>query len=99
MHLVYHHLSPSIVPALRDVSHLPIFVDPSHATGFRDRVPPMAAAAVAAGADGVMLEVHPSPEASLSDGRQSLLPAQLAELVVRLRDIASVASPRTETVR
>jgi 3-deoxy-7-phosphoheptulonate synthase len=92
-------LDLSIVPALRDVSHLPIFVDPSHATGFRDRVPPMAAAAVAAGADGVMLEVHPSPEASLSDGRQSLLPAQLAELVVRLRDIASVASPRTETVR
>jgi 3-deoxy-7-phosphoheptulonate synthase len=92
-------LDLSIVPALRDATHLPVFVDPSHATGFRDRVPAMAAAAVAAGAHGVMLEVHPAPVDALSDGRQALLPAQLADLVVRLRDIAAIASTRPETVR
>jgi 3-deoxy-7-phosphoheptulonate synthase len=92
-------LDLSIVPALKEATHLPVFVDPSHATGFRDRVPPMAAAAVAAGADGVMVEVHPTPESSLSDGRQALLPAQLADLVARLRDIAAIAVRRTEAVR
>jgi len=92
-------LDLSIVPALREATHLPVFVDPSHATGYRDRVAPMAAAAVAAGADGVMLEVHPAPESSLSDGRQALLPAQLADLVARLRDIAAIARHRTEAVR
>jgi 3-deoxy-7-phosphoheptulonate synthase len=92
-------LDLSIVPALKEATHLPVFVDPSHATGFRDRVPPMAAAAVAAGADGVMVEVHPAPESSLSDGRQALLPAQLADLVARLRDIAAIARHRTEAVR
>ena len=92
-------LDLSIVPAIRDASHLPVFVDPSHATGFRDRVPAMAAAAIAAGADGVMLEVHPAPEEALSDGRQALLPAQLADLVGRLRDIAAIARARPEIVR
>jgi 3-deoxy-7-phosphoheptulonate synthase len=92
-------LDLSIVPALKEATHLPVFVDPSHATGYRDRVPPMAAAAVAAGADGVMVEVHPAPEASLSDGRQALLPAQLTDLVARLRDIAAIAARRTEAVR
>jgi 3-deoxy-7-phosphoheptulonate synthase len=92
-------LDLSIVPALRDASHLPVFVDPSHATGLRDRVAPMARAAVAAGADGVMLEVHTAPEHALSDGRQALLPAALGELIAQLRELAAVVSRRTEAVR
>jgi 3-deoxy-7-phosphoheptulonate synthase len=63
-------LDLSIIPAAREVTHLPVIVDPSHATGHRTYVPAMARAAVAAGADGVMLEVHLSPEAALSDGRR-----------------------------
>jgi 3-deoxy-7-phosphoheptulonate synthase len=92
-------LDLSIVPALRDASHLPVFVDPSHATGLRDRVAPMARAAVAAGADGVMLEVHTAPEHALSDGRQALLPAAFRELIVQLRELAVIVARRTEAVR
>jgi 3-deoxy-7-phosphoheptulonate synthase len=92
-------LDLSIVPAAKDATHLPIFVDPSHATGHRDRVPSMARAAVAAGAAGVMLEVHPSPERALSDGRQALLPAQAAELIAQLRDIAAIVTRKPEAVR
>lgn len=92
-------LDLSVIPALRDVSHLPVIVDPSHATGLRGRVPSMARAAAAAGADGVLLEVHPSPERALSDGRQSLGPDRVGELVAELRAIASVVSRRAEAVR
>src|SRR5262249_54417170 len=92
-------LDLSIVPAVREASHLPVFVDPSHATGLRDRVAPMARAAVAAGADGVMLEVHTSPEHALSDGRQALLPGALRELVAQLRQLAAVVARSTEAVR
>jgi 3-deoxy-7-phosphoheptulonate synthase len=92
-------LDLSILPAAREVTHLPIFVDPSHATGHRDRVAPMACAAVAAGADGVMFEVHPHPEDALSDGRQALLPREGAELIAQLRDIAAIVSRKPETVR
>ena len=81
-------LDLSIIPAIRELSHLPIIVDPSHATGDRRYVPPMAQAAIAAGADGVMIEVHATPECALSDGAQSLYPAQFAELVPRLRAVA-----------
>jgi 3-deoxy-7-phosphoheptulonate synthase len=82
-------LDLSAVPALRERTHLPVIVDPSHATGRRSLVGPMALAAVAAGADGVMLEVHPDPDRALSDGEQSLPAAELAGLAARLRAVAA----------
>ena len=87
-------LDLSIVPALRHVSHLPILVDPSHGTGRRDSVLPMARAAIAAGADGVMVEVHNHPESALSDGPQSLYPAQFATMMTELEKIAPVVGRR-----
>ncbi len=83
-------LDLSIVPALRHVSHLPILVDPSHGTGRRDSVLPMARAAIAAGADGVMIEVHNHPESALSDGPQSVYPEQFATMMGELEQIAPV---------
>ncbi len=71
-------LDLSIVPAVQRLSHLPILVDPSHGTGKRDKVLPMARAAVAVGADGIMVEVHHQPEKALSDGPQSIYPDQFA---------------------
>jgi len=76
------------IPVVQKLSHLPIVADPSHGTGLRDKVTPMARAAVAAGADGILVEVHPTPEKALSDGAQSLHPAQFTELVRQLRLIA-----------
>ncbi|HEX6965821.1 MAG TPA: 3-deoxy-7-phosphoheptulonate synthase [Gemmatimonadaceae bacterium] len=76
------------IPLVHQLSHLPIVADPSHGTGIRDKVLPMARAAVAAGADGILVEVHPCPERALSDGAQSLYPAQFAQLVSELRPIA-----------
>lgn len=76
------------IAVLKDLTHLPIVADPSHATGRRDKVPPMAQAAVAAGADGLLIEVHHDPENALCDGAQSLLPRQFEELMERLRLIA-----------
>ena len=72
----------------RQLSHLPILVDPSHGTGRRDKVIPMARAAVAAGADGLLIEVHSDPDHALSDGAQSLFPAQFDRLMAELRIIA-----------
>ena len=66
----------SAIPVVKKLSHLPIVADPSHGTGRRDKVPPMARAAVAAGADGLLVEVHPDPDHALSDGAQSLRPEQ-----------------------
>ena len=83
-------LDLSIIPAVRRVSHLPILVDPSHGTGKRDSVLPMARAAVAAGADGILVEVHDHPEKALSDGPQSIYPAQFACMMDELQQIASV---------
>src|SRR5580698_4486053 len=83
-------LDLSIVPALQHVSHLPILVDPSHGTGRRDSVLPMARAAIAAGADGLIVEVHNHPEAALSDGPQSLYPAQFATMMSEVEKIAPV---------
>jgi 3-deoxy-7-phosphoheptulonate synthase len=83
-------LDLSIIPALRHVSHLPILVDPSHGTGRRDSVLPMARAAIAAGADGVMVEVHNHPENALSDGPQSIFPAQFASMMDEIERIAPV---------
>jgi len=73
---------------VKKLSHLPIIADPSHATGRRDKVAPMARAAVAAGADGLLIEVHPDPDRALSDGAQSLQPEQFDELMRQLRLIA-----------
>ena len=70
---------------VKKLSHLPIVADPSHGTGRRDKVPPMARAAVAAGADGLLMEVHPDPDHALSDGAQSLGPGQFEELMAQLR--------------
>jgi 3-deoxy-7-phosphoheptulonate synthase len=92
-------LDLSIVPAVHEASHLPIVVDPSHATGRRDRVPPMARAALAAGADGLLLEVHPTPERSRSDGPQALLPAQFAALVQELRALSATLDRGREVAR
>lgn len=78
----------SAFPIVKKLSHLPIIGDPSHAIGIRDKVPPLARAAVAAGADGVIVEVHHNPAEALSDGPQALFPEQFAELVGQLRQIA-----------
>ncbi len=78
----------SAIPVVKKLSHLPIVADPSHGTGRRDKVAPMARAAVAAGADGLLVEVHPDPDRALSDGAQSLRPEQFQELMRQLRMIA-----------
>jgi 3-deoxy-7-phosphoheptulonate synthase len=83
-------LDLSIIPAVRRLSHLPILVDPSHATGKRDSILPMARAAVASGADGILVEVHNHPEKALSDGPQSLYPDQFARMMDELEQIAPV---------
>jgi 3-deoxy-7-phosphoheptulonate synthase len=83
-------LDLSIIPAVRRLSHLPILVDPSHATGKRDSILPMARAAVASGADGILVEVHNHPEKALSDGPQSLYPEQFARMMDELEQIAPV---------
>jgi 3-deoxy-7-phosphoheptulonate synthase len=78
----------SAIPVVKKLSHLPMVADPSHGTGRRDKVVPMARAAVAAGADGLLVEVHPDPDHALSDGAQSLWPEQFGELMGQLRIIA-----------
>ncbi|MBM4019579.1 MAG: 3-deoxy-7-phosphoheptulonate synthase [Planctomycetes bacterium] len=87
-HSTRYTLDLSAVPNIQGVSHLPVFVDPSHATGRRELVAPMALAAVAAGAQGVMVEVHPHPEKALSDGPQQLAPDAFAVMMKELAPIA-----------
>jgi 3-deoxy-7-phosphoheptulonate synthase len=92
------------IPIVQQLSHLPIVADPSHGTGIRDLVLPMARAAVAAGANGILVEVHPNPERALSDGAQSLYPEQFAQLVGELHAIAAaigrtIASPPRTVAR
>jgi len=82
-------LDVSAVPVIHQSSHLPVVIDPSHGTGVRSLVTPMALAGVAAGADGVMVEVHPRPEEALSDGAQSLRPPELTELMEQIRKVAN----------
>jgi 3-deoxy-7-phosphoheptulonate synthase len=77
------------IPIVQQLSHLPIVADPSHGTGRRDKVLPMARAAIAAGADGIIIEVHPQPEKAMSDGAQTLTPTQFTETMRQLRLIAS----------
>lgn len=74
-------LDLACIPLLQELTHLPIIVDPSHATGRRELVSPMSRAAIAAGADGLILEVHPDPNAALCDGKQSITPEQLQVIV------------------
>ncbi|HKK28727.1 MAG TPA: 3-deoxy-7-phosphoheptulonate synthase [Gemmatimonadota bacterium] len=105
-----HHarnlLDLTAIASVQELSHLPIIADPAHGTGHRDKVVPMARAAVAAGADGVMVEVHPEPASALSDGAQSLTPDQYDEMVVEVtaiaraigRGIARATEVRTESV-
>ena len=83
-------LDLSVIPAVQQLSHLPIIADPSHGTGKRDKVLPMARAAVAAGAAGIMVEVHPDPDRALSDGYQSLYPEQFNELARECRAISEL---------
>ena len=95
-------LDLSVVPAVHRLSHLPILVDPSHGTGRRDKVIPLSRAAVAVGADGLIVEVHPDPDRALSDGMQSIYPEQFDELMSEVRQIAPVVertlAPALETV-
>ena len=87
-------LDIAAIPVIKKLSHLPIIADPSHGTGRRDKVSPMARAAVAAGADGLLIEVHHDPEHALSDGAQSLYPDQFAQLMAELRIIAPAVGRR-----
>ncbi len=82
------------IPVVQSLSHLPIVADPSHGTGRRDKVLPMSRAAVAAGADGIIIEVHPQPEKAMSDGAQSQTPEQFASTVEQLRKIADAVGRR-----
>src|SRR6202007_99166 len=87
-------LDIAAIPVIKQLSHLPVVADPSHGTGRRDKVAAMARAAVAAGADGLLIEVHPDPERALSDGAQSLYPDQFAQLMEELRIIAPAVGRR-----
>ncbi|MBI3003413.1 MAG: 3-deoxy-7-phosphoheptulonate synthase [candidate division NC10 bacterium] len=87
-------LDLSAVPALKSLTHLPVLVDPSHGTGKWDLVPPMALAAVAAGADGIMVEVHPHPAEALSDGPQALVPKRFERLMADLAAVAQAVGRR-----
>ncbi|MCX5782363.1 MAG: 3-deoxy-7-phosphoheptulonate synthase [Elusimicrobia bacterium] len=81
-------LDLNAVPVIKKFSHLPVIVDPSHGIGIREHVPVMAKASIAAGADGLIIEVHPKPEEALSDGPQSLLPAQFSQLMKELKPLS-----------
>jgi 3-deoxy-7-phosphoheptulonate synthase len=94
--LVRNTFDLSAIPVVHKLSHLPIVADPSHGTGVREFVPPMARAAVACGADGLIIEVHPTPDRALSDGAQSLHLEQFAALVPELRAIASAISRKID---
>ncbi len=89
-HITRNTLDISAIPVVQKISHLPVVVDPSHATGLRDKVAPMSKAAVAAGADGLIIEVHNSPETAVCDGAQSLYPEQFGELYTELKALADV---------
>jgi 3-deoxy-7-phosphoheptulonate synthase len=86
------------IPLVQKLSHLPMIADPSHGTGLREKVTPMGRAAIAAGADGIIVEVHPNPERALSDGAQSLYPEQFVSLVDELRAIAHAIGRKVATL-
>lgn len=87
-------LDIAAVPILRELTHLPIIVDPSHGTGLRSIVPPMAYAAIGAGADGIMIEVHPDPDKAVSDAKQTIAPDTFAEMMSVLRKIGAAVNVR-----
>jgi len=87
-------LDLSIVPAVQKLSHLPIVVDPSHGTGKRDSVHPMALAGIASGAAGLLIEVHPQPDRAWSDGAQTVYPHQFAEIVADSKAISELLASR-----
>jgi len=87
-HYTRNTLDISAVPVLKEATHLPVLVDPSHAAGHWEWVTALSMAAIAAGADGLEVEVHPQPEKALSDGAQSLRPERFAEMVVKARQVA-----------
>lgn len=87
-------LDVSILPVLKRVSHLPVIADPSHAAGRRPMVPPLSRAAIAAGADGLLIEVHDRPAEAMSDGNQALLPEELDDLMEDIRQLAPVVRRR-----
>jgi 3-deoxy-7-phosphoheptulonate synthase len=91
-------LDISAVAVIKQASHLPVIVDPSHATGHREYIPAMARAAVAAGADGIIVEVHPSPKEALSDGAQSLTFDEFRELMDGLKPIIDAMGKRLVTL-
>jgi 3-deoxy-7-phosphoheptulonate synthase len=86
-------LDLNAVPLARQLTHLPILVDPSHGTGKRELVPAMSLAGIAAGAHGLIIEVHPNPEAALSDGRQSITPETLADIIDKTRAVSALLQP------
>ena len=86
------------IPVLKNLTHLPVILDPSHATGHADYVPAVARAAIAAGADGLIVEVHPDPAHAVSDGKQSLRPEKFAEMVKQVGQIAQIMGRRLATV-
>ena len=81
------------MPLVRELSHLPIIVDPSHGTGRRSLVRQMSIAAIAAGADGLIVEMHPDPETALCDGAQSVTPEELSDIVTATRVVGAALSP------
>ena len=81
-------LDLNAIPVLKQETHLPVIVDPTHGIGIREHVGPMALAAIAAGADGLMIEVHNAPEVAMSDGEQALMPDEFSDLVQRIRAVA-----------
>jgi 3-deoxy-7-phosphoheptulonate synthase len=89
-----HLFDVAAIPVCKQLSHLPVIADPSHGTGLRDLVPPMARAAVAAGADGLLVEVHPQPDRALSDGVQSLDPQQFAAMMRDVRALTEALGRR-----
>lgn len=91
-------LDISAIPAIKRISHLPIIVDPSHAAGMRDKVIPLSKAAVAGGADGLLVEVHDRPDTARSDGNQALFPEQFEELCASVRLLASVLDKAAPTL-
>jgi 3-deoxy-7-phosphoheptulonate synthase len=87
------------IPVLKNLTHLPVLLDPSHSTGNADYVPAIARAAIAAGADGLIVEVHPNPAHALSDGKQSLKPEKFAEMVKQVGQIAEIMNRRLAAVQ
>src|SRR5215207_6192665 len=87
------------IPVLKNLTHLPVILDPSHATGHSDYVPAIARAGIAAGADGLIIEVHPDPSKAVSDGKQSLRPEKFAEMVKQVGQIAQIMGRRLSSVQ